>query len=134
MKLAVFRIVSKKQISLPFLEKIINPLDKSNYRDVSILSLISKVYNQLSEYTESFLGHILCGFRKAHSTQHELFKLLQPWQIKLMEDNGKKKKDDGSFVDAILIDLSKAYDCVLYELLISKVKCYGIENRSLRYY
>ena len=46
----------------------------------------------------------------------------------------KKKKDDGSFVDAILIDLSKAYDCVLYELLISKVKCYGIENRSLRYY
>ena len=134
MKLAVFRIVSKKQISLPFLEKIINPLDKSNYRDVSILSLISKVYNQLSEYTESFLGRILCGFRKAHSTQHELFKLLQPWQIKLMEDNGKKKKDDGSFVDAILIDLSKAYDCVLYELLISKVKCYGIENRSLRYY
>ena len=134
MKLAVFRIVSKKQISLPFLEKIINPLDKSNYRDVSILSLISKVYNQLSEYIESFLGHILCGFIKAQSTQHVLFKLLQPWQIKLMEDNGKKKKDDGSFVDAILIDLSKAYDCVLYELLISKVKCYGIENRSLRYY
>ena len=59
-----------------------DPLDKSNYRPVKILPLISKVferliYNQLSEYTESFLNHILCSFRKAHSTQHALFKLLQ---------------------------------------------------------
>ena len=50
-----------------------DPLDKANYRPVSILPLISKVCerlicNQLSEYSESFLSHILCGFRKAHST------------------------------------------------------------------
>ena len=46
------------------------------------LPLISKVYerliyNQLSEYTESFLSHILCAFKIPHSTQHALFKLLQ---------------------------------------------------------
>ena len=50
-----------------------DPLDKANYRPVSILPLISKVYerliyNQFPEYSESFLSHILCGFRKAHST------------------------------------------------------------------
>ena len=68
-----------------------DPFDKANYRPVSILPSISKVYerliyNQLSEYSESFLSHILCGFRKAHSTQHALFKLFQSWQKEL--DNG----------------------------------------------
>ena len=89
-----------------------NPLDKSNYRSVSILPLILKVYerliyNQLSEYTGSFLSRILCGFRKAHSTQHALFKLLQSW---------KKELDNGGFVGTILMDL----------------ECYGNENGSLR--
>ena len=30
------------------------------------------------------------------------------------------------------MDLSKAYDCIAHELLIAKLKCYGLENRSLR--
>ena len=58
-----------------------DPFDKSNYRPVSILPLLSNVYekviyNQLSDYSESFLDNILCGFQKAHNTQHVLFKLL----------------------------------------------------------
>ena len=59
-----------------------DPLDKSNYRPVSILPLLSKVYeriiyNQLSQHSEQFLNSILCGFRQAHNTQYSLFKLLQ---------------------------------------------------------
>ena len=105
-----------------------DPLDKANYRPVSTLPLISKVYerliySQLSEYSESFLSHILCGFRKAHSTQHALFKLFQSWQ---------KELDNGGFVGTILMDLSKVHDCIPHELLIAKLKCYGIGNGSLR--
>ena len=84
------------------------------------------IYNRLSEYTESFLNHNLCGFREAHSTQHALFKLLQPWQ---------KGLDNGGFVGTILMDLSKAYELPMsipHELLIAKIKCYGIDNGSLR--
>ena len=104
-----------------------DPLDKSNYRPVSILPLLSEVYekviyNQLSDYFDSFLNNILCGFRKAHSTQHALFKLLQSWQQVL---------DNGGFIGTILMDLSKAYDCLTHNLLIAKLECYGVDKASL---
>ena len=104
------------------------PLDKPNYRPVSILPLLSKVYeriiyNQLSQHSEQFLNSILCGFRKAHNTQHPLFKLLHSWQREL---------DSGSCVATILMDLSKAYDCISNELLIAKFKCYGLYEISLK--
>ena len=105
-----------------------DPLDKSNYRPVSILPLLSKVYeriiyNQLSQHSEQFLNSILCGFRKAHNTQHPLFKLLHSWQREL---------DSGGFVGTILMDLSKAYDCISHELLIAKLECYGLDEISLK--
>ena len=55
-----------------------DPLDKSNYRPVSILPLLLKVYeriiyNQLSQHSEQFLNSILCGFYEAHNTQHNGF-------------------------------------------------------------
>ena len=99
-----------------------DPLDKSNYRPVSTLPLLSNVYerviyNQLSEYSDNFFNEILCGFRKAHTTQHALFKLLQSWQ---------KSLDCGVFVRTILMDLSKACLCIPHELLIAKLHCYGV--------
>ena len=58
------------------------PTDKENYRAVSVLPLLSKVfeillYDQLSDFLEKYLRTLLCGFRKTHSTQYALFKLLQ---------------------------------------------------------
>ena len=103
------------------------PTNKENYRPVSVLPLLSKVfqrllYIQLSEYLEKYLNTLLCGFRKAHSTQHALFKLLQPWQEEL---------DKSSFVGTILMDLSKAYDCLPHDLLVAKFEAYGINKTGL---
>ena len=105
-----------------------DPLDKSNYRPVSILPLLSKVYeriiyNQLSQHSEQFLNSILCGFRKAHNIQRPLFKLPHSWQRGL---------DSGGFVGTILIVLSRAYDCISHELLIAKLECYGFDKISLK--
>ena len=65
--------------------KKLNPSYKANYRPASVLPLLSKVfekfiYDQLYEYLENFLSELLCGFRKAHSTQHALFRVIQKWQ------------------------------------------------------
>ena len=48
-----------------------DPFDKNNYRPVSILPLLSKVYErliyeQVSNYFEPYFNETLCGFRKAH--------------------------------------------------------------------
>ena len=119
---------SLKLANVAPLFKKVDPFGKSNYRPVSILPLLSKVYekvlyNQLSDYSESFLNNMLCGFRKAYSTQHALFKLLQSWQQVL---------DNGGFIGTVLMDLSKAYDCIPHNLLIAKLECYGVDNARLR--
>ena len=72
------------------------------------------MYDQLYEYVEIFLNKILCGFRKAHSTQHALFRLFQKWQ---------KELDSSAIAGTILMNLSKAYDCLPHD---SAIKNRGI--------
>ena len=91
--------------------------DKTNCRRVSILPLLSKVfekvmYIQLYDYIENVLNQLLCGFRKTHSTQHALFRLIQSWQ---------KELDESGFVETILMDLSKAYNCLPHDLMVAKL-------------
>ena len=68
-----------------------------------------------------FCDTLLCGFRKAHFTQHALFKLLQAWQEEL---------DKSGFVGTILMDLSKGYDCQPDDL-VAKFEADGIDKTSL---
>ena len=51
-----------------------DPTDKTNFQTVSVLPLLSKVferiiYKQLGKCMDTFLKKLLCGFRRAHSTQ-----------------------------------------------------------------
>ena len=71
----------------------------------------------------NFLNELLCGLRKAHSTQHALFKLFQAWQ---------KEQDNSGFIGTILMDLSKAYDYLPHDLLIAKLGAYVLDRSSLR--
>ena len=101
--------------------------NKENYRPVKVLPLISKIFeqiiqDQLSKYLEKYLNSILCGFRKAYSTQRALFKLFQAWQEEL---------DKGGFVGTILMDLSKAYNCLPHDLYASKLGAYGVGKAAL---
>ena len=121
-----WRVVFIEDLYLPVFQKL-DPSDKANYRTVSILPLLSKIfkkvmYDQLYDIIEHFLNQLLCGFRKAHSTQHALFRLFQKWQ---------KELDSGVFIGTVLMDLSKAYYCWPHDLLIAKLEAYGLHNGSL---
>ena len=65
------------------------------------------------------MSSTLCGFRKTQNTRHALFKLLHSWQKELVQKG---------FVDTILMDLLKAYDCIPHDLLITKLECYGTDK------
>ena len=102
--------------------------DKTNYRPVSLLPSVSKVFERLmsgdiSSYIDKFLSHRLCGFRRGYSTQLSLIVMLEYIRENL---------DKGNFTGMLLTDLSKAFDCLVHDLLIAKLNAYGFDYNALR--
>ena len=102
--------------------------DKTNYRPVSILPVISKIYErflfyQMNDFFDSKLSQYQCGFRKGYSSQYCLILMLERW---------KKSIDKRGSSGALLTDLSKAFDCLSHELLIAKLRAYGFSDDALR--
>ena len=113
---------------VPVLKKD-DPLNKKNYRPISLLPIFSKVFEkilfeQITSFFNDKFSTLLCGFRKGFSTQHSLFNLILKWQ---------KCLDNKGIIGTILMDLSKAYDCIPYDLLLAKLSAYGFSLQSLRF-
>ena len=50
-----------------------------------------------------------------------------------MIENEKKSLDQGDRYGALLTDLSKAFDCMIHDLLIVNLQAYGLDNDSLNF-
>ena len=66
-------------ITLVFKKNI--PLDKENYRPVSVLPVVSKIFERIMQkqvtlFTEKLLSPYLCGYKKGFSTQQTLISLI----------------------------------------------------------
>ena len=103
--------------------------DKENYRPISILPNLSKVYerlmyNQIYPYFETIFSKFEFEFRKGFNAQHCLLAMLE-----------KKRKtlDEGSETGAALTDLFKAFDCIDRNLLITKLNANGFEKQSINF-
>ena len=111
------------------------PLDKCepirtaerNYRPVSVLNTFSKIFEkilkeQLSPFLDKTLSIFIAAYRTAYSTQHVLIKLVEEWKSKL---------DNNFIVGSVLMDLSKAFDCIPHDLIIAKLHAYGFDENAL---
>ena len=90
-------------------------MDSSNYRPISLLPLISKIFekivhDQMIDYLAQYniLYKYQSGFRTKHSTD---------LCLSYLNDKTLKGFDNGLFTRMVLIDLQKAFDTINHNIL-----------------
>ncbi len=67
------------------------------------------------EYFKSIFNEKLCAYRKKYGIEHVLIKLIDSWKFAL---------DENKYAGTVLLDLSNAFNCAPYGLLIAKMHSY----------
>ena len=106
--------------------------EMSNYRPISLLPILSKVYekvvfNQLFDYLSinNILSKNQFGFQPSKSTQQTLIQILNYIAQALNENK---------FVVACMLDLSKAFDLINHNILLEKLKKIGLSDTCLKWF
>ena len=111
----------KPAIVSPVYKKNDNML-KKNYRPISILTSLSKVFegivcDQMMAYFDKILSPLLSAYRKKFNCNNVLVHCIEQWRESL---------DKGHVVATVLMDLSKAFDSLPHGLLLAKLNSYGV--------
>ena len=99
-------------------------LTKSNYRQLSILPSLSKVFerlvhNRASPYFENILHKFVFAYRNFHGCDTALLCLTENW---------KRELDNQKIVGLVSMDLSKAFDMLPHELIMNKLRQFADED------
>ena len=100
---------------------------KENYRPITVLVTFSNIMErilsqQLVNFFEEKLSPYLSAYRRNYSCQTALLRILEELRIAC---------DHKSIAAIVGIELTKAFDCLPHELLLAKLKSYGLSSGSL---
>lgn len=118
---------------------LVKPIPKKNspeaygdYRPISLLTIMSKVlerivHNQLMLHirNNNILPSNQSGFRSDHSTTTTLVNVT---------DDFLQAIDNSQVTTSVLLDYTKAFDCLDHELLLSKLTYFGIHSNSINWF
>ena len=118
----------KRSKTIPLYKKF-DSLPKENYRPVSLLPHISKIFKriihkQITSYTKVKLNSCITGIQKSHGTQYSLVVILEKW---------KRAIDKGECVLVLFMDFSKAFDTINRNIMITKLKACGFSREVLKF-
>ena len=121
MKIAIIKALHKKNCTE----------DISNYRPLSILSVLSKIFersatDQIVKYLEEnkLLNTTQHAYRKKHSTTTCLMEVI---------DYINTNKDKGKIVGVASLDLSKAFDSINHTHLLNKLAKFGLDSEAVKW-
>ena len=78
---------------------------------------------QIRIFIDPLLSEYQCGFRKGFRARYCLLAMPEKW---------KNAVEKGKLFGGLLTDLSKAFDCLLHELIIAKLNTYGFNLPALK--
>ena len=109
-----------------------NPTSIKDYRPISVLSVLSKVYervilNQLWSFikTQNLYSINQSGFRKGHSTNTLLLKL---------RDDIRMAMNRSEVALSILVDYSKAFDSIDNRILLEKLQNMNLAKNTIKFF
>ena len=106
--------------------------DHNNYRPISVIPIISKVferivYNQLFHYLDD--NKLLLGcqseFRSPHSTLTALLEATNAWSVNI---------DNGLLNGVVFIDLTQAFDTIDHEIILRKMSYLGVDQAAIKWF
>ena len=103
-----------------------------NYRPISLLPIISKIFEQeffqqLYKYMNenNLISKFQSGFRPGYSTLSALIQMCDAWFNNM---------DNGELTGVVFLDIQKAFDCIDHNILLDKLKFYGISQIELKWF
>ena len=107
-----------------------NSNSNSNMRPISILPVLSKVFERLTHYqlvehidSQKLLKENISGFRKGHSTTTVLLDI---------RDDVLRAMKRGEVTLMVLANFSKAFDTIKYKTVLTKLNQLGFSNEYLK--
>ena len=79
------------------------------------------MFIQLTEHFDKIFHNYLAAFKKGFGCATTLLRLAEDW---------KKDLDKQQYVGAVLMDFSKAFDCLPHDLILAKLNAYGLSANA----